>query len=526
MSERVYKVFLVDDERVIREGISRLVGWEELGLQYIGCAPDGLTATSMLLDMQPDIIITDIKMPRMDGLELIQQTIQRRPEVKFIVLSGHGEFEFANKAMQYGVKHYLLKPCDEGDITEVLHQVIRELDEERSRTSHYRQMENELAKALPMVKEQLLRDCLLNRSFFKQEMEHYKQILHIGNEKLRLILFQLEAAFEFVELYALKNISEELIQARNRMLSTIVGDKFIILVEDMDVQDILAVTTSIKEEFESRYKVDLTLSISDQCAFEDLPKVYRDAQQYIQYRFYLEESSIITSGEVGIELSSNGMDTVNMNYGDIVMAIKVGNIKDLNVGLGSFFDTLRELRCEIPVAISFCIELVTTIVRQTMPDAIHETITKIAPILKMKTLEDIHKYILNVSHAITKENYEVFTTKNKMLVHSMIQHIHDNLGNEELSLQWLAKNYFFMNVDYLGKLFRKELNEKFSQYVTRVRIERAKELMMNYSHAKVYEIAEKTGFGNDPQYFSYIFKKATGLTPVEFKSTNKKDAYY
>jgi two-component system response regulator YesN len=120
----------------------------------------------------------------------------------------------------------------------------------------------------------------------------------------------------------------------------------------------------------------------------------------------------------------------------------------------------------------------------------------------------------------------VYSQKNRMLVHSMVRKIQEQLGNEELSLQWLSKHVFFLNVDYMGKLFRKEMKEKFSQYVTRLRLEWAKELMQSHSHAKVYEIAEQIGFGNDPQYFSNIFKKHTGYTPMEYKTLIKKDTDY
>ncbi|WP_262688880.1 response regulator transcription factor [Paenibacillus baimaensis] len=526
MTLQGYKVFLVDDERIIREGVSQLIEWDRLGLFLTGCAPDGLSAYDQIIQIKPDIIITDIKMPHMDGLELIERTFKLLPDTRYIVLSGHGEFDYASKAMQYGVKHYLLKPCDEVDIMDALQQIISELDMQKSRLSFYELMEKQLAEALPKVKEQLLRDCLLNRTFFKHEMEHYKKILRIQDEKVRLILFQLEAAFEYVELYALKNISEEIIQFRNIMLSTIVGDKFIIMIEDMELPDIVILTSQIKEQFEKLYKVDLTLAISNHCTFADIPQVYHDALQYLKYRFYLGESSIITSEEIDLERSSTETTTANLNYNNIVMAIKIGNAEDLKVELALFFDKLHELRCEINVAISFCIELITTIVRQTMPDKINENITKIVPILEMKTLEEIHKYILGVSCVITKVNYEVYSQKNLMLVHSMVQKIQEHLGNEELSLQWLAKNYFYMNVDYLGKLFRKEMQEKFSQYVTRVRIDWAKELMANYSHSKVYEIAEQTGFGKDPQYFSNIFKKYTGFTPMEYKTMIKQGTHY
>lgn len=112
------KLIIADDERVIRETISRLIDWESLGIVLTGLCSNGLEAYDMIIDESPDIVMTDIKMPGMGGLDLIKKINEANPDTRFIILSGYGEFEYAKEAMKYGVKHYILKPCNEKQITE------------------------------------------------------------------------------------------------------------------------------------------------------------------------------------------------------------------------------------------------------------------------------------------------------------------------------------------------------------------------------------------------------------------------
>ena len=121
------KLLIVDDEKIIRETLSKHIPWESLGVRVIGTAQDGLEAYDIIMDEYPDIVITDIKMPGLSGLELLQRIKRLHPEVEFIVLSGYGEFEFAREAMQFGVRHYLLKPFKEALIIQTVKEVIEEL---------------------------------------------------------------------------------------------------------------------------------------------------------------------------------------------------------------------------------------------------------------------------------------------------------------------------------------------------------------------------------------------------------------
>ena len=114
------KLLIADDEKIIRETIASLIDWNSLGISLIGTAENGLEAYNMILDDYPDIVLTDIKMPGLSGLDLIQRIHEINPDTQFVILSGYGEFKFAQRAMQYGVKHYLLKPCNEEQIIESL----------------------------------------------------------------------------------------------------------------------------------------------------------------------------------------------------------------------------------------------------------------------------------------------------------------------------------------------------------------------------------------------------------------------
>ena len=113
------KLLIVDDERIIRETMATIIDWNTLDIQLIGTAKDGIEAYNIILDEYPDIVLTDIKMPALSGIELIAKIHEINPQTQFIILSGYGEFEYAKKAMQYGVKHYLLKPCNEMQIVDL-----------------------------------------------------------------------------------------------------------------------------------------------------------------------------------------------------------------------------------------------------------------------------------------------------------------------------------------------------------------------------------------------------------------------
>ncbi|WP_338368226.1 response regulator, partial [Enterococcus faecium] len=151
-----YKVLLADDERIIVEGISSVIDWEALDTELVATARNGIDAYEKIVQHKPDIVISDIRMPGMDGLSLVAKVNEEYPSIKFILLSGFSEFEYARTAMQYGVKNYLLKPCNEDRITEALAGIIAEIKDKKESETFVQKLRENYKKAQPYIKSQLL----------------------------------------------------------------------------------------------------------------------------------------------------------------------------------------------------------------------------------------------------------------------------------------------------------------------------------------------------------------------------------
>ena len=149
---------------------------------------------------------------RLDGLELVAKTHASHPHIKFVLLSGFGEFEYANRAMQYGVKHYLLKPTDEVKIGGALKEVINELTQDRNKETFVQEMKNRLRKVLPHVKEQVLKEFVTNKTYGRHDLEEYRSLFEYDfDQPVRSLLFQLEGTVEYEHQFAVKNIAEDLL---------------------------------------------------------------------------------------------------------------------------------------------------------------------------------------------------------------------------------------------------------------------------------------------------------------------------
>ncbi|MFF2093176.1 response regulator [Paenibacillus sp. NPDC058174] len=388
-----YKVLVVDDERMIREGIAEMIDWESLGLTLAGTAPDGLLAYQAIAEQRPDIVITDIKMPKLSGLELIQKTQSEFSGTAFIVLSGYGEFELAAQAMKFGVKHYLLKPSNEEEIIEVLHEVTAELDVHRSKEREWEGMQQQLAES--------------------------------------------------------GGISQ---QARvNTFYAAAEGGEAV----SGDHEPVAAANAAV---------------------------------------WSAEEDEYVRA---------------------IAAAVRNGEAAEAKSGLAVFFHALYEKRPEAKFATGRCMELLDAVFKEAALAFGYKKESDGVRIWQMKTLQEIQHYITEELSAIIEG--QLRSDKRSRVIARIKQLTDDHLDNRQLSLQWLAQHHLFLNSEYLGKLFRQDTGEKYTRYLTVKRMEKAKELIESLPQLKMYEIAERCGFEQDPQYFANVFKKIYDCSPAEYR---------
>lgn len=515
----MYKVLLVDDERIIVEGISQTVDWNAYDTELIGTARNGLEAMSFIENNMPDIVISDIKMPGMNGLQLVEKVNELYPQIAFILLSGFSEFDYARTAMQFGVKHYLLKPCNENSITDALSEVIEELEKQHSQEAFMLNIQKELSKVMPHAKEQFLKELVTNKMYGQRDWDDYGRLfsITIENEQVQLLLFQIEGKYEFEHMFAIKNIAQDVLGKATLLLSTTIGKHVLLLIKAMhESEPLFTRLKEVKQTFMSYYRLDITMAVSEAGHIKDARKMYRETLECLNYQFYLGEGSIITKSDIE-RSDDNLLKPFFYDEEPLCMHVKSGDWAFVQAELGNYFIMLADSRMDTHLSKSYVIPLYISIVRQGKPEEINDYLKKIADFDQFGTLRMIEQFVTENAQEICLNNYTTHTKKHSCIIDKMIKVIQDHIANPDLSLNWVASEILYMNADYLGKLFKKETGDKFSNFVVRLRMEQAMGEIEKTGDVKVFELAEKFGFGDNPQYFSQVFKKYTGFTPSEYK---------
>lgn len=515
----MYRLLLVDDERLILEGISQVVDWARAGTELVGTARNGIEALEKIAELQPEIVITDISMPGLDGLGLVQKCSERFPEVKFIMLTGYKDFDYACVAMQHGVKHYLLKPCNEKLIHDALVELVAELEEQKSRIEFVNGMKQRLTKVLPHVKEQFLKEWISNKTYGTQDLEYYQELfgIELNDKMVRLILFRLDGSYEYEQLFALQNIAQDVLQ--KTLLSTTIGGNSLILLEDegdtAQNSPQLKRISEVREVFYKFYKMDVTIAISDADLMLHSRRLYRQTLQCLNHRFYLEEGGVITGSDIPSDELS-GRDDIDLDEDQICLLIKAGDQKTVEREMDRLFNVLADQRFDINVTRSYVLQLYSAMIRLAVPDERNNFTSGLAELAETRTLGGLKAYVKDAAVRLTAMYDRHFSSRQTLIVDKMFKIIADDYRNAELSLSSVAAEMLYMNPDYLGKIFKKITGEKFSNYVTNYRIAKASEHILQSGDVRVFELAEMFGFGGNAQYFSQVFKKVTGQTPTDF----------
>lgn len=238
----MYRVLIADDEINILEGIACLVNWEDCGATLVNKAESGRVAFNFIMENPPDIVITDIKMPGMTGVELIEKVHPIFPDIKFIILSGYDEFEYAKTVMQYNVKYYLLKPSNEEKIEEALRKVIEELNEEKGKEQIVANIKSKLQDVLPKAKEQFLKEFITNKKYGLSEWEYISQLFEMkeSSQEIKLVVFEIDEDHDFEPVFALKEIAVDYLNNNHTIqLCTTIGERVVLVCENSPDQSLI-----------------------------------------------------------------------------------------------------------------------------------------------------------------------------------------------------------------------------------------------------------------------------------------------
>lgn len=275
----MYKLLIVDDEEIEREGMAKYIPWKEYQVELVGTAWNGMEGYEKVKQLQPDIVLTDIKMPVMNGIELIKKVRKELPDIEFIVLSGYGEYEFTSQAMEEGIRHYILKPCDEEKIAEVIEKVKNKISMRRSKREQVQAVTQKVHQLMPRAREQVFQNLLLAREQLKGNYEQFLEEYGNVDKAVRLLAIRTEESFDQLEQFVLGNILGELLGSEKVLLSTVIQQDVLFLVEAEDRELIEKAVERTKQEYSRLEKSTVTAAVSESGSIHSLAAFYKETQE-------------------------------------------------------------------------------------------------------------------------------------------------------------------------------------------------------------------------------------------------------
>ena len=494
------RLMIADDEQIIRETLAEIIDYEALGYTLIAAARNGMEAYEIICDEYPDVVITDIRMPILGGLELIERAMKSDSNITFILLSGYSEFEYAKQAMRYGVRHYLLKPTDKDELIDALNAVRQErLLESRHKEESRREI---LAKLEAPLEQCFLMEALESLDNFPPVYRKYQSLLSIPYAHLTACVCS------YVEEVCLKRFASDVYQyfaARHIPLCfpvLYVRNNAILIFQAAALKDL----ENLKEYLSQLTCPGQTVTFEPNILHPDTSLNLFHTVFGKLSRF--EQILMLDPGGKVNEIHNNIASPSQINR--ITEAILLA---DNSSSIGTVLDTVFDDQLSLDTARHLALGLFLKLnpIREEQPlDAACDFFHKLYSCTDISAVKDFMQVATQQKKACPSSERQ---SPNITLLKAYVK---KHYANENLSLKWLAENYLFVSVGYLSKQFVKEEGIRFSDYLNRVRMEEATRLMRYYHSDNINNIARQVGFGNNPQYFRQVFKRYHSCTPSEY----------
>lgn len=521
----MYKVLIVDDEPFILEGLKRIIAWEEHGLEIAGMFYAGEEALSFHRQHHVHIVVTDIRMPGMNGLDFIRMMKADNPDIKCIILSGYDDFDYVKQALQLGIENYLLKPVSKVEFSQTVLSAVKKIESKLYRDRTEREGIN------------TIREIILYRwvtdTIGAGELERRADMLNID---MSCPCYAVAAA-QLLPEGAVPKIKDRnlLIFAINNMCNEIlaqaeVGESFC----DMDGDVIFLFSLDNPEDYPERVQ-----GLTQQCVsaihtymhvhvfimlgrpvdnFRKVHESYASAKELEEYGLFMPVNSVMTHEEAR-RINEAAEKDMEIDFARFNQLLLNKDRQGLHDYIDRIYGTLRErdgvtpglvqnLTFELLIQLSQAVKNIHK--RKDIPFAdYHNLFSGIFELRRMEELTDWLKMLIGrtIDYLNTEDDNA------NPLIQELLHYLQENYM-ENLSLQGLADK-FHVNAAYLGQLFKNETGEMFSNYLNQIRVGQAKRYLLE-SNLKLSEIYEKVGYVNQV-YFSRIFKKVAGVSPSDFR---------
>lgn len=526
-----YSVLLVDDEEEVYQVIMKKLDWETMGFRIAGYARNGIEALELAEELQIDVVMTDIKMPYMDGLTLCRKLKENYEKIKVIIFSGFDEFEYAKEAIKIEAEEYILKPIHSGELREVFERIKSNLDKELDEKRNIDKLREYYLESLPLLQENFY-TSLLDGRIPEAEIENYAKNYQIALKGPYYVVSVLHISTTaegcqrqldpFLLTMSVRKLAEEQLTGEwDSRIVTYLGD--VIVITQLAESNLARFTDRMDALCKLAKRVCnacVTAGIGSGCKRPgELAASYQGAKNAVSYRVLYGNTRAINIAEMEPQEHTD-LSWEEPYIQKILKKIKMGGSEPLLAAIGEFMEKLAGNKMSLQKYRILIMELITEIFRfgannrMNLKAIFGEDEDVYTQAMQLESPEALGRWLkdncLKMQRQVSSERFD--TTKS--FVTRAKEYVKEHYADSDLSIETLC-GHLNVSAAYFSTVFKKETGKTFIQYLTDYRMETAVELLLTQKE-KTYVIAEKVGY-LDPNYFSYVFKKRFGVSPSKYK---------
>lgn len=529
------KLMIVDDELLMRIGIRSMIDWESHGFKIVAESANGKEALEAAHQVLPDLIITDIKMPVMDGLQLIRETSKTLTKCKYIIVSNFDELGYVKEALRLGAVDYLIKSEITPELLVELLMNVKNKCEASGENDNTTTMKLDMTQSLRHLKESFFKDLISGLLDENEATTKIKQLqITLQPEKLIILKFRIDQFAlirkKYVEKderllrFSVLNILEEVIPRKwNKEIVIESSSEYLVITNvpaaemETNYTELKKLCSNIQKTMKDFMNISITVGGSSIVeSYRSIRTAYQEADRALHYSFFVGNGCILFYDEVRTDIG----DPLDLSYATIIneehemvlsSALDSNNEEKLTLFFNRFRKELTDKKASERTVRESYIRLTENISAYLITRYRLQADLPYEALFTANTWDQVHQIVLE--YAKNGLNVERKSTEQQNYTDLAVDMINRYYA-ENISLQSVA-NQINVNPSYLSRLFKQEKGENFISYLTRVRIERAKTFLESGQY-KIYEVADKVGYHNYT-YFSKIFKKVVGVSPEEYR---------
>lgn len=535
----MYQLLIVDDEAHVVERLAGTIDWNKMEIEHVYKAFSAYEALTLLNQFSIDIVLTDIQMPGMSGLELIAEIGRTWEKTKCILLSGHSDFKYAKEAILHHTEDYLLKPVTEKDLLQTVERVIEKLKREWEVVISSQRIALTLQENLPMLRRNLLNDLLQGRKIPGNALQDKMQLLGLPKfyeEPFALMIVRLEEQFleyDFQSLslmeYAIGNMVEELFGTKFALWHSKDDHDYLVFVATSkqgartleDVQLFERTASQLQTAVKNYLRGRISILVSRWGIFpQDLPALYNSSISAFRKRIGSEQELFMRVADDLVKMEIESLQSL-YEPPTLIHLLDAGRWPSIREKIELIFDELalkwadsQEHLLEVYFAISSAYTYIAHKNGRQLSQLIGSDYDKLMDGIPFRSVNQLKDWSLRTLNCLQNDMADETQNARHAVINEIRKFIDHNLM-QDVSLQAIA-DHVFMHPVYVSKIYKLDTGDNLSDYVNRIRMDKAAYLLKN-SQEKIYEIAAKLGYQR-PHSFNHAFKRHYGVTPQEYRS--------